>query len=377
MKLIINSDNGRLSLVPELADHIQRIRFDRNGPTSSWLDSLREQTEPFVFFLHCEAEDALNHFRDIVVDGEWPTHLQGVVIFNSAKFAGLSNHECVRHEMNIRGLSALPIHVSRSAIYDHRPQDVVDRVVRLVQALQHGGSFLGSLRHLDPPEVPDIALSLWALNSLLHLPGQLPCGTPLKSYVLENLCHDAVAEFARALDVPALPDSELNLTNLLNACSLNFPSWPSELLCDDCSVRQNIRHSLQKPSAAVEKGANHIAQYVQLHAQSSHTDRQLAHRIARSLPIDDSAALIPFIRQIVDAIHAKGCHFLSGSGVEQRIATITEAHAAKVDLTTAMPMLLNALQCEVHRFLTGGDCPLLSEFEAQNVTPSTFAGFSS
>jgi hypothetical protein len=363
VKLVINDDNGRLSQAPLLAEFFHMLRLDRGGAAGAWLASLSEVQEPHVLFLHCDASSALDRFQAVVDDSKWPPLLRGVVVFNSVEFAGLKGgHERVRHEMAVRGLSATPIYVFPSSIHDNSPQEIVDQVAQFALAIRSGRSFASSTWLLDPPQGYGAALIIWALSRLVSSDACLASGTPVKAYVLQNIEEDALREIALRLEMPFVGETEQVLRDLFETLASQHPFWLTELLCPNCSVRQNTRHSLQRKSITHARQDELIDEALRMYDKPTDVQGFLARRIAHSLPLRQPEIMIPHIEIGLARLYAFGCHFAGDHAQRNAMAIRDLGRDAGREVDPTSSSLVNILRCEVYDMVADQSRDALADF---------------
>lgn len=362
MKLAINDDNGRFTKAPALCGHFELLDLDRAANADIWLNCLAELTEPYVLFLHCDASSAFDRLQVIVEQNAWPDFLQGVVIFNSTTFAGLTNDERVGHEISKRGLGAQPLHVMRSKVNDYRPQEIVDQVARFALAIRSGRSFGSSTWLLDPPEGYDAVLIIWALSRLVTSDACLASGTPVKAYVLENIEEDALREIASRHGIALEGGTEQVLRDLFETLACQHPFWLSELLCPNCSVRQNTRHSLQRKSMTHARQDELIDEALRMYDESTDVQGFLAQRIAHSLPLRQPEIMIPHIEIALARLYAFGCHFAGGHAQRNAMAIRNLGRDAGREVDPTSSSLVNILRCEVYDMVADQSRDALAHF---------------
>ena len=363
MKLVINDDNGRITEAPALAGMFHLLDLDRESDAATWLECLSQVAEPFVLFLHCDAATALDRLQVFTDQAAWPNLLKGVVIFNSSRFAGLTQSERVRHEMAVRGLSTAPIHVVRTAIHDNRSEAIIERVGRLAEALCAGKAFASSTWHLEPPEGLDAAVVLWALGVLVKSDGRMASGDLVRTYVLNNIDTEPLQELASSLQATLTLDLAESLRNLMEAVTRRHSDWAGELPCGECSIRQRIRHGFQKPSIPPERAAQDINEILHLYEQAATSRARRATQIALTLPIRDATTLVPFLQDGLETLYAKGCQFAGDGAMHRALAIRKAALDLNSGLDQIVPALVAALRCDLYDLATRGPGNQLAGFD--------------
>jgi hypothetical protein len=237
MRLLVANDQGRLSQDKRLADlsviEIPLLATDVNA----FVQTFKEQDCRCVLFWHQDPIAALKLLNELIDNEVWPRSLAGVVLFRAAHYAGLSSRSEAEAAIESFHVPRSKIHVLSDIVQSHPDLELIDRIRRFAEAIQHEQVTVLPFRLLEPEDHDGAIFTLMLIDVLANE------GWNCASEILGDIdwTQAAVKCASFGIDFP----SKVSLKALREVARQLRPHIHNylDILCRPCGVRSFWSHT--------------------------------------------------------------------------------------------------------------------------------------